>query len=154
MIEYYFIKEFQWKSNWVSESGLLKAKVFATDEFIKKFEFVDYNIVGQIFTSKKDFQNIEFIRIIISEIEKVIENENSKYIISSEIVLLEVKSEHTKVIDMLGDSEGVEAPLNWNISTLAQLQYIPTTEILKMFNDWKQFLEEQMDPPSIPSVTT
>ncbi len=154
MIEYYFIKEFQWKSNWVSESGLLKAKVFATDEFIKKFEFVDYNIVGQIFTSKKDFQNIEFIRIIISEIEKVIENENSKYIISSEIVLLEVKSEHTKVIDMLGDSEGVEAPLNWNISTLEQLQYIPTTEILKMFNDWKQFLEEQMDPPSIPSVTT
>ncbi len=145
MIDYYFIKEFEWKSNWFSESGLLKAKVYATDEFIKKFEFVDYNIVGQIFTSKKDFENIEFIQMIIFEIENVIENKNLKYIISSEIVLLEVKCENTKIIDMLGDSEGVEAPLSWNISTPLELQYIPTVKILEIFKSWHEFLKVESD---------
>lgn len=143
MIDYYFIKEFQWKSNWFSDKGLLKAKVYATDQFIKQFEFVDYDIVGQIFTSKKDFQNTEFIETVITEIKNVIDNVNSKYIISSEIVLLEVQSEYTRPLDLLGDSDGIEGPLSWNITTPEKLQYIPSKEILKLFSDWKLFLYEQ-----------
>lgn len=142
-LDYYFIKEYQWKSNWFSDTGLLKAKVYSTNEFIQHFKYVDFNLVGQIFTSKKDFYNTDFVDSIITEIKRVISFERTNYVISSEIVLLEIESIKTKPIDLLGDSEGIEAPLSWNISTPQELQYIPTKEILQLFEDWKQFLKEQ-----------
>lgn len=116
-IDYYFIKEFQWKSNWYSNTGLLKAKVYPTNEFIQKFKYVDFNIIGQIFTSKTDFYNSGFVDTIIAEIKRVIALERTSYVISSEIVLLEIGTINTKPIDMLGDAEGIEAPLSWNISS-------------------------------------
>ncbi len=142
-IDYYFTKEYQWKSTWFSDTGLLKAKVYPTNEFIQQFKYIDFNLVGQIFTSKKEFYDIVFVDSIISEIKKVINLEKTIHIISSEIVLLEIQRINSKPIDMLGDIEGIEAPLSWNISTPKELQYIPTVEILQLFQDWKSFLIAQ-----------
>lgn len=144
-IDYYFIKEFQWKSNWFSDKGLLKAKVYPTNEFIQQFKYVDFNIVGQIFTSKKEFYKTDFVDSIITEIKKVISFESTNYVISSEILLLEIQGINTKPIDLLGDSYGIECPISWNISTPQELQYIPTVEILQLFQDWKSFIIKQND---------
>ena len=56
--------------------------------------------------------------------------------------LLEVGNISTRPIDMIGDAEGVEVPLSWNVSTPIYLQYIPTSEILNIFEDWLDFLIE------------
>ena len=141
-LDYYFIKEYQWKTKWVSEIGGLKVKVNPTNEFIQKFNYIDFNIIGQIFTSKKEFYNTQFVDSIITEIKKVISFERTSYLIGSEIVLLEVGNISTRPIDMIGDAEGLEVPLSWNVSTPIHLQYIPTSEILNIFEDWLDFLIE------------
>jgi hypothetical protein len=138
-IEYYFIHEYQWKINWFSKTGLLKVKVYPTDEFIRKFKYVDFDVVGQIFTSKMDY-----IESIIAEIKKVISLERTTFVISNEDVSLEIQSENARPFDnyeLHGSYEtGVESR-NWNITTPIELQYIPTEEILQLFIDWLEFLK-------------
>lgn len=143
IIDYYFIKEYQWKNKWYSKKGVLKVKVFPSNDFIKQNGYVDFNLVGQIFTSKKEFQDVMYINSIISEIGQVLRLKENNYKVSSEIVLLDINGPLTKPIDLLGDSEGIEAPLSWNHIVSQELQYIPTTEIFQLFKDWKSFLEEQ-----------
>lgn len=143
-IEYYFIHEYQWKINWFSKTGLLKVKVYPTDEFIRKFKYVDFDVVGQIFTSKMDFYKTDYIESIIAEIKKVISLERTTFVISNEDVSLEIQSENARPFDnyeLHGSYEtGVESR-NWNITTPIELQYIPTEEILQLFIDWLEFLK-------------
>jgi hypothetical protein len=143
ILDYYFIKEFQWKSNWFSETGLLKAKIYPTNEFIQNNKYIDYDIIGGVFLYNKEFKSIDLTNLIIQNIQRVISKELNSYTISNEIMSLEIESFFTKPIDNLGDSEGIEAPLSWNVSTPKEFQYIPSIEILKLFEDWKIFLEMQ-----------
>jgi len=145
VLDYYFIKEYQWKLNWFSKSGLLKVNVFPTNEFIREKGYVNFNIVGEIFLAKKEFLDIKYINSTISKIKQVITGDLTIYEISNECVLLEIKKIYTRPISLLGDSTGEEAPLSWNLSTPVELQKIPTKEILQLFKDWKQFLNTQKD---------
>lgn len=142
ILDYYFIKEFQWKSKWFSEKGLLKAKIYPTNDFIQKHRFIDFDLIGQVFYNK-ELKSVDSTELIISEIKKVITLETQQYKISNEFLALEIGNEYTIPIDYFGDSEGIEVPLSWNISTPKELQYIPTVEILQLFEDWKVFLTEQ-----------
>ena len=142
-LDYFFIKEFQWKTNWFSNTGILRANIKPSTEFIQKYGYIDYDIIGQVFLYNEEFKYIDSTELIILEIKKVIALDIPFFIISNEFLSLKIESLFTRPIDYFGDSEGIEAPLSWNISTPQELQNIPTKEVLQLFEDWKQFLEEQ-----------
>lgn len=63
--------------------------------------------------------------------------------IFNEAVELRFDGQLCRIIDNLGDAEGIEAPLSWNISTPENLQYIPSSEVYEIICDWRDFLIEQ-----------
>lgn len=142
-INYYFIKEYQWKSNWFSETGLLKANIYPTDEFIQKNGYISFSILGTIFSSDNKLKNIQWLNELITNIEKVINGELEITGTHCETESLEIRKEFSRPIDNLdmhGSNPPIDGPNSWNVTTPLDLQYIPTIEILELFKDWRDFI--------------
>lgn len=139
VLDYYFIKEFQWHKKWFSENGISKPIIRASNDMLKK-EFVDFSILEGIFHPNKKFHQSKLFEQFIRSVKDDLKNDGNSYV-GNEIVGLKINRDYSKPIDHLGSNEGLEAPLSWNISTPEHLQQIPTQEILCLFDDWLDFLK-------------
>jgi hypothetical protein len=143
MIEYYFLLEFSWsKEQQFSKNGFPRAKFHINFKYAEEHGWANYHILESVFT-ESNMLKIDCITKKIQDIKSVIKGEKKETQIFSESVNLSVKKDFTRIEDNLGDTEGIEAPISWNISTPTELQYIPTEKILQLFKDWKKFLQSQ-----------
>lgn len=138
VLEYYFKVEFQWLDNWFSKAGVCHAIVNPSQEFIINNQYIDYNIIGRLFMGN-EFQRYESYKLWLEGINSKFSKDN--YIeFGQNGLVVEMNSEFSKLIDTIGDNIGIEAPLNWNITTPIQNQFIPTSEILQILLHWEKFL--------------
>lgn len=142
VLDYYFIKEYQWLHKWFSNEGQIKAVIRPSSDFISKYGWIDFEILENVFSINSDMKKKEYIDGIISDIENVFDDKLKQKSIYNEVVELVIEKEFCRIIDNLGDSEGIEAPLSWNISTPEHLQFIPTKEIYNLIKNWQVFISE------------
>lgn len=145
-IDYYFIKEYQWKKVWFSELGILKASIMPTNDFINKNGYINFSILSSIFSSDRMLKDINWVDELIKNIQKVLNGELEITGTYCETESLEIRRDFSRPIDNLdmhGSNPSNDTPNSWNVTTPIELQYIPTEEILQLFIDWKLFLEEQ-----------
>ncbi len=147
MIKYYFLLEFSWdKKSGFNPNGIPRVKFLPNFEETNKYGQVSYVILESFFISNAKLFDIKFLDVLINNIENIIDGLKESIIVYCETESLEVTKEFTRPIDNL-DIHGTNLTLygsnSWNISTPKVLQYIPTTEILQLFKDWRQFLEKQ-----------
>lgn len=139
VLEYYFTIEFQWLDNWFSKSGVCHAKINPSQEFINKNQYIDYTILDRLFIGP-GFQSYESYKVWLEDFNSRFSKD--KYIeFGHEGLVVEMDSEFSKIIDTIGDNIGIEAPLNWSITTPIQYQSIPTCEIMEMMDKWLIFLK-------------
>ncbi len=142
VLDYYFIKEYQWLHKWFSNEGQIKAVIRPSSDFISKYGWIDFEILENVFSVNSNMKKKEYVDEIISDIENVFDEKLKKKSIYNEVVELVVEKDFCRIIDNLGDSEGIEAPLSWNISTPEHLQFIPTKEVYSLIKNWHVFLNE------------
>lgn len=142
VLDYYFIKEYQWLHKWFSNEGQIKAVIRPSSDFVSKYGWIDFEILENVFSINSDMKKKEYINGIISDIENVFDDKLKQKSIYNEVVELVIEKEFCRIIDNLGDSEGIEAPLSWNISTPESLQFIPTKEVYSLIKNWQVFISE------------
>ena len=141
-IEYYFKIEFQYKNGiWLSNLGNLRVSVNATQEILK-LRYVNYNILGDFIVLTPSMHQISKAELLINRIKQELTDKGETYY-GNENIGLEIKYDFSRPIDHLTPVEKRgEQSINWNIITPLELQYIPTQEIFKLFDDWLDFLKE------------
>lgn len=141
-LRYYFTKEYQWKDDWFSTTGICKANIYASDHFLQTKKYVDFSILGDCFSHLKKMKTIESSSQILSEIKSNLKD-GKGYYLGGEVSGIDIGVKTTRAIDNLGSKDGIEAPISWNIKTPSELQSVPTLEILEIIENWIKFLEEQ-----------
>lgn len=141
-VDFYFIKEYQWKDNWYSKEGVCRVKVSASHEFLQNNPYVDYSIFGDWFVLTNKMRNCESAIKVFQDIKKALKN-NDSYYLGNENSGIEIDIEKTTAYDNLGSEDGMEAPICWNIKTPKKYQSIPTEEMLRIIETWIIFLDEQ-----------
>jgi hypothetical protein len=147
MIDYYFLLEFSWdEKSGFNPNGIPRAKFLPNFEKTNKYGQVSYEILESLFISNTKLFDSKFLNVLINNIKNTIGGLEEITLVHCESESLEIRKEFTRPIDNLdihGTSISIDGPNSWNISTPIELQYIPTVEILQLFEDWKQFLEAQ-----------
>ncbi len=147
-LEYYFQLEFQWKNDWFSKSGIPKPIIRPSIDFIQQNKYVDFNIIESVFISGIRYSYSDWLNKL-DKIKNDLSHEGQSYI-GNETAGLEIKIDFCRPIDNLGDEIGIEAPLSWNLAIPLEFQYIPTLEIIQLFDDWCEFLSViENRPPSV-----
>lgn len=144
VLSYYFLLEFGWERSreWTSEKGFPRLRARASDEFLAQNGYINYELFESVFVSDYRMRNPEYLDQKLAAIKSVLNGETENTFISNECVQLEIVGDQCRIIDMLGDSEGIEVWLSWNITTPEQFQYISTSEVYQIVNDWRDFLLE------------
>lgn len=145
ILRYYFQLEFSWNKTWYSNEGFRRPIIRASNWVLSK-EYVDYTLLEEIFLHSRVLKDVESTKLEIERIRTQLEQSGSAYH-GNEHVGLEIKTDFSRPFDNLGTDDGIEGPLNWNIATPEHLQYIPTREILQLFDDWLDFLKTVEDNP-------
>ena len=142
ILSYYFIKEYQWKDDWYSIDGLCKAKIYASNEFLQTNKYVDYSIFGDCFSHLKKMKTVESSTEVLKDIRLKLK-QGKGYHLGGEVSGIDIGLKLTRAIDNLGSTDGIEAPISWNIATPIEYQSVPTSEILEIIERWIKFLFEQ-----------
>jgi hypothetical protein len=150
-LRYWFRLEFQyWDHQWRNSEGRKRLTVSATDDILRK-EYVDYSILERFFIFKET-QEYDRAKLLFSTIKLNLTKDKVEYCGFEYGVGIEFKPDFCKIVDTMGTDHGIDAPLYWNITTPIHLQYIPTSEILQLFDDWLEFLKEvESNPPRFSS---
>jgi len=142
ILDYYFIKEYQWKKDWFSTSGICKAKICASDYFLQTNAYVDFSIFGDCFSVLRKLKTVKSSNQVLFEIKTNL-NIGKDYYLGDEVSGLAIGANVTQAIDNLGSEDGIESQISWNIKTPKEFQTVPTSEILIILEDWIKFLREQ-----------
>ncbi len=126
---------------WLSDEGNLSACVSATHNILRT-KYVNYNILGDFIILTPSMHDYSKAELLISRLKQELSNKGETYY-GNENIGLECKNDFCRPIDHLTPTDLKDgASINWNIITPIELQYIPTQEIFKLFEDWLEFLKE------------
>lgn len=139
-LDYSFVYRFVWKKRWQSLKGQLNLEISASDEFLRN-AYVDFSIIAGFILHTNEFYNAIEAAGLIARLKGELAM-NGKTYFGNEIVGLEIGNDFCRPKDNLGTDDGKEGPLNRNLATPEELQYIPTEEIFQLFEEWLAFLRE------------
>ncbi len=143
VINYEFFLEHLWKNQERFLIPFPKVRIWTTSVFNKLFGRVDLTILEAIFVSHNNLRDINYVKILISNVLQVINGELAIAVVNCTAESLEIRKDRCRPIDNLeiyGSDPPVDGPNSWNKTTPLELQYLPTEEILKLFMDWLEFL--------------
>ncbi len=148
ILDYYFKIEFQFKSGkWLSNKGSLRAVVQASHDVLL-YNYVNYNILGEFIVLTPEFHQLTKAEILITRLRQELFEKSETYY-GNENIGLEIKRDFCRPIDQLTPEVFDDKhSINWNINTPQELQFIPTHEVFKLFDDWIEFLKHvEIDAP-------
>ncbi len=115
-----------------------------------------YQTIGSLI-SEFGFDRLNELRNHIYKISQNYSNHELGYLIQDKggISALIVQGNKTQIFDLIhsdnGYIDGIKGPINYNRTTPLEYQFLDTDLILKVFNEWIEFVTEQNKMAYVPT---
>ena len=123
--------------------------------YSSKHDVYLYSLVGSVI-SYFQIESLNDLKNHILNIENAKLNQESNYLITDEggTVGLLFQGEKVKILDLIhtedGIVDGMQGPINYNISTPLEYQFLDAAFVLKLLSEWCMFLSEQENLVLVP----
>lgn len=144
---YQFMVQFSKKNNeW---SRHVRCRTYSSEH-----DMYLYSLVGSVIS----FFQVESLAVIqghISNVQNGKLNHKAGYLVSDEgTAALLFQGEKTQILDLVhtenGIIDGIQGPVNYNLSTPVEYQFLDTSFVLALLSEWCVFLVEQANMVFVP----